>query len=81
MTKATILKKLQNDSEEFTYNKEKFTLTTLGSTGKNEENVLYFENESGSKEVVITVNFINQNDNYRITRIRFDRVYEDGRHL
>ena len=25
--------------------------------------------------VLITVNFINQNDDYRITRIRFDRVY------
>ena len=55
MTKAIILKRLQNDSEEFVYNKEKFTLTMLGSTGKNEENVLYFENESGSKEVAITV--------------------------
>jgi hypothetical protein len=26
------------------------------------------------EDVVITVNFKNQNDNYRITRIRFDRV-------
>lgn len=55
MTKSILLKKLQNDSEEFIYNREKFTLTMLGRTNKNEENVLYFENESGSKEVVITV--------------------------
>ncbi len=33
------------------------------------------------KNVLITVNFMNQNDNYRIIRIRFDRIYDDNKHL
>jgi hypothetical protein len=33
------------------------------------------------ENVLITINFINQNDNHRITRIRFDRVYDNNKHL
>jgi hypothetical protein len=33
------------------------------------------------EKVIVTINFINQNDNYRITRIRFDRVYDGNKHL
>jgi len=28
--------------------------------------------------VLVTVNFVNQNDDYRITRVRFDRVYNNS---